>query len=134
MVVSSSHPPMQQTEFPTEFPFVLPQGYVDGEGNLHREGTMRLSTAYDEIAPMRDPRVQANPGYLVIILLSRVITQLGTVQSMNPKLIEGLFSGDLIFLQDFYQRINQNGHSRLQVTCPHCQGDFQVETTPLGES
>jgi hypothetical protein len=121
---------MQQTEFS----FVLPQGYVDAEGNLHREGTMRLSTAYDEIAPMRDPRVQANPGYLVIILLSRVITRLGTLQSITPKLIEGLFSGDLIFLQDFYQRINQNGHSRLQVTCPHCQGEFQVETAPVGES
>lgn len=122
--------PIQQTEFP----FLLPQGYVDAEGTLHREGIMRLSTAYDEIAPMRDPRVQANPGYLVIILLSRVITQLGSVQSITPKLIEGLFSGDLIFLQDFYQRINQNGHSRLQVTCPHCQGEFQVETAPLGES
>jgi hypothetical protein len=129
MVVSLNHPPMQQTEFS----FLLPQGYVDNEGNLHREGTMRLSTAYDEIAPMRDPRVQANPGYLVIILLSRVITRLGGVQSINPKLIEGLFSGDLIFLQDFYQRINQNGHSRLHVTCPHCQGEFQVETAPVGE-
>jgi len=121
---------MQQTEFP----FVLPQGYVDSEGNLHREGTMRLSTAYDEIAPMRDPRVQANPGYLVIILLSRVVTHLGTVSTISPKLIEGLFSGDLIYLQDFYQRINQNGHSRLQVTCPHCQGEFQVETASVGES
>jgi hypothetical protein len=117
-----------------EFPFVLPQGYLDGEGNVHREGVMRLSTAYDEIAPMRDPRVQSNPGYLVIILLSRVVTQLGTVQPITPKLIENLFSADLIFLQDFYQRVNQNGHSRLQVTCPHCQGDFQVETVPLGES
>jgi len=130
MVVSSHPPAMQQTEFP----FVLPQGYVDSEGNLHREGTMRLSTAYDEIAPMRDPRVQANPGYLVIILLSRVVTHLGTVSTISPKLIEGLFSGDLIYLQDFYQRINQNGHSRLQVTCPHCQGEFQVETASVGES
>ncbi|WP_245939701.1 phage tail assembly protein [Stenomitos frigidus] len=124
---------MQPTMQQTEFSFVLPQGYIDGEGTMHREGTMRLSTAYDEIAPMRDPRVQSNPGYLVIILLSRVITRLGTVQNITPKLIEGLFSGDLIFLQDFYQRINQNGHSRLQVTCPHCQGEFQVETAPLGE-
>lgn len=94
---------------------------------------MRLSTAYDEIAPIRDPRVQANPGYLVIILLSRVITKLGTLQQINPKLIEGLFSGDLVYLQDFYQRINQNGHSRLLVTCPHCQGEFEVETVPVGE-
>jgi hypothetical protein len=120
---------MQQTEFP----FLLPQGYLDAEGNFHREGVMRLSKAYDEIAPMRDPRVQRNPGYLVIILLSRVITQLGTLEQINTKVIEELFSGDLVYLQDFYQQINQNGHSRFQVTCPHCQGDFEVETTPLGE-
>jgi hypothetical protein len=36
----------------TEFPFSLPRGYVDGEGNLHRDGTMRLATAFDEIAPL----------------------------------------------------------------------------------
>lgn len=117
----------------TEFPFTLPQGYIDPEGNIHQDGSMRLSTAYDEIAPLRDPRVQANPGYLVIILLSRVIVRLGTLQHINPKVIEGLFSGDLVYLQDFYQRINQNGHSRLLVTCPHCQGNFEVETVPMGE-
>ena len=116
----------------TEFPFTLPRGYVDSEGNLHREGTMRLSTAYDEIAPLKDPRVQANPGYLVIILLSRVITDLGDLAQINPKVIEGLFSADLVYLQDFYQRINTNGHSRLLVACPHCQGEFEVETSGLG--
>ena len=120
---------MQQTEFP----FTLPQGYLDSEGNTHKEGIMRLSTAYDEIAPMRDPRVQRNPGYLVIILLARVITKLGTLEQINTKVIEGLFSGDLVYLQDFYQRINQNGHSRLRVACPHCEGEFEVETIPLGE-
>lgn len=120
---------MQQTEFP----FTLPQGYLDSEGTLHRDGVMRLSTAYDEIAPLQDPRVQRNPGYLVIILLSRVITQLGELEQIHPKLIEGLFSGDLVYLQDFYQRINQNGHSRFLVSCPHCQGEFEVETVPLGE-
>jgi hypothetical protein len=118
---------------PTEFNFTLPRGYRDPDGNLHQEGVMRLSTAYDEIAPLRDPRVQSNPGYLVLILLSRVITRLGTLPALNPKLIEDLYSADLIFLQDFYQRINQSGHSRLLVACPHCQGEFEVEPVPAGE-
>jgi hypothetical protein len=93
---------------------------------------MRLATAYDEIAPMKDPRVQANPGYLVIILLSRVIIRLGDLEVINPKVIEGLFAGDLAYLQDLYMNINQNGHSRLRVTCPHCEGEFEVETAGLG--
>lgn len=117
----------------TEFPFTLPRGYLDSEGNLHREGVMRLATAYDEIAPMKDPRVQANPGYLVIILLSRVITRLGTLEHLNPKVIEGMFAGDLAYLQDLYRQINEHGHNRVAVACPHCQGEFEMEIDRPGE-
>jgi hypothetical protein len=119
---------------PAEFPFTLPHGFTGPDGAVHREGAMRLATAFDEIAPLKDPRVQANPGYLVIILLSRVVTRLGTLEFVNPKVMEGLLSGDLMFLQDLYRRINENGHARLVVSCPHCQGDFEVETSPLGEA
>jgi hypothetical protein len=118
--------------FQTEFPFTLPRGYLDPEGNVHREGVMRLSTAYDEIVPMKDPRVQTNPGYLVIILLSRVIIRLGDITFINPKVIESLFSADLAFLQDFYKRINEKGSSRVAVTCPHCEGSFEVEVNGVG--
>jgi len=117
----------------TEFPFTLPRGYLDSEGNVHRDGVMRLATAYDEIVPMKDPRVQANPGYLIIILLSRVITKLGELDYLNPKIIEGIFSGDLAYLQDFYQQINDHGNSRLGVVCPHCEKEFEVETRVSGE-
>jgi len=117
-----------------EFPFTLPHGFRDTDGVLHRDGVMRMSTAYDEIAPLKDARVQSNPGYLVLILLSRVITKLGVITHINPKLLEGMLSGDLMFLQDLYRRINETGHSRLAVTCPHCRGDFEVETSPVGES
>jgi hypothetical protein len=117
----------------TEFPFVLPHGYIDPEGTLHRDGTMRMSTAFDEIAPVKDPRVQSNPAYLVIILLSRVITRLGDLTHINPKVIESLFSGDLAYLQDMYRRVNESGHNRLAVTCPHCEGAFEVEAESPGE-
>lgn len=117
----------------TEFPFTLPRGYVDSEGNLHKEGVMRLATAYDEIAPMKDPRVQANNGYLVIILLSRVITRLGDLEHINPKVIEDLFAADFAFLEDFYRRINESGHNRINVTCPACDTKFEVEVGGSGE-
>lgn len=116
----------------TEYPFCLPHGYVDAEGNLHRVGAMRMATAFDEIGPMKDPRVQSNRAYLVIILLSRVIVRLGDLSHINPKMIEGLFAADLAYLQDLYQRINQNGHNRLAVVCPHCEGKFEVEAESLG--
>ncbi len=117
----------------TEFTFTLPHGYVDAEGNVHKEGIMRLATAVDEIAPMKDPRVQTNPGYLVVILLSRVVRKLGDLEQINPKIVEGLFAGDFAFLQDFYRRINEQGHPRIGVTCPECEAKFEVEVTSLGE-
>ncbi len=116
----------------TEFEFTLPRGYVDEQGNLHRRGMMRLATAADEIMPLRDPRVKANQAYLVIILLSRVVTKLGDVQDIGTKTMEGLFSADLAFLQDFYRRINENGHTLMPVRCPECSHDFEVDVAQLG--
>lgn len=116
----------------TEFPFTLPHGYVDSDGNLYKEGVMRMATAYDEIAPIKDPRVQSNPGYLTVILLSRVILKLDDLENINPKMIESLFAGDLAYLQDMYQRINLNGHNHLSLSCPHCEGSIEVEMASLG--
>jgi hypothetical protein len=117
----------------TEFPFVLPKGYVDNDGGLHLEGAMRLATAEDEIAPLRDPRVQANPAFLVVILLSRVVIRLGDLQSVNPRVINALFAADLAYLEDLYEQINEVGARRVAVTCPHCDGDFEVDLGAAGK-
>lgn len=112
--------------FETEFSFVLPKGYMDRDGNLHKEGKMRLATAADEIIPLRDPRVQQNPGYLVIILLSRVITSLGTMPAVDTKVIEGLYTPDLAYLQDLYERVNQAEIPVYRTVCPHCGEEIEV--------
>ena len=116
----------------TEFEFTLPRGYIDREGNLHRKGVMRLATAMDEIAPMRDPRVRSNQAYLVIILLARVITQLGDLSDVNPGVIEALFSADLAYLQNFYRRINELGTSMVETSCPACNHTFEIDIGRLG--
>lgn len=118
----------------TEFEFVLPKGYVDGTGTVHREGTMRLATAADEILPLKDPRVQGNAAYLVVILLARVITRLGALEAINPKIIEGLFAADLAYLQDFYNRINSSETRKISVECPQCHHGFEVEPESVGGS
>ncbi|MBE0480417.1 MAG: phage tail assembly protein [Dehalococcoidia bacterium] len=117
----------------TEFEFTLPRGYVDSEGNLHRDGVMRLATAADEIYPLKDMRVKSNQAYLVIVLLSRVITRLGTLTSITPAVVERLFSADLAYLQDFYRQINENGSSHLLATCPECNHRFEVDLGVPGE-
>lgn len=110
----------------TEFEFTLPKGFVDQNGDLHKNGTMRLATAADEILPLRDPRVQQNPGYLSIILLSRVVTKLGNLTNINTKVIESLFTMDLAYLQDLYQRINMSDMPNYQMNCPQCGHQYEV--------
>jgi len=122
------------TPFRTEFDFVLPRGYLDEEGTLHRDGQMRLATAADEILPLRDPRVQSNPAYLVVILLSRVITRLGSLSVINPRVVEGIYASDLAYLQDLYNRINGDGTAVVGVVCPRCQESFEVEPYSQGGS
>lgn len=112
--------------FKTEFEFALPKGFVDKDGNVHKKGVMRLATAKDEILPLQDYRVQNNRAYLVILLLSRVITKLGDLSSINPSVIEGLYSSDLQFLQDFYRQINEEGTNKVKVSCPECQHQFEI--------
>jgi hypothetical protein len=120
----------------TEFAFELPRGYVDEQGNVHRQGVMRLATARDELIPLRDIRVQENPAYLSVVLLARVITSLGSVAHIHDGVVENMFASDLAFLQDFYRQINAEGHTRAGVTCPHCEQPFEVELggSRLGES
>jgi hypothetical protein len=117
----------------TEHEFTLPLGYLDPEGTLHRDGVMRLATAADELEPLRDPRVQQNPAYLTVILLSRVVTRLGTLELVTPKTVENLFAGDLAHLQDLYNEINGGGES-IPVTCPSCDHAFEVGRMPVGGS
>ncbi len=117
----------------TEYEFTLPKGYVDQEGTLHKNGIMRLAAAADEILPMKDPRVQSNPGYLTIILLSRVVTKLGNLQDVNPGIIEKLFVADMTYLQEFYQGINGNGSVMIETTCPKCGEKFKKDFSSPGE-
>ncbi|MDO8673626.1 MAG: phage tail assembly protein [Dehalococcoidia bacterium] len=117
----------------TEFEFTLPRGYVDGDGNVHRHGVMRLATAADEIVPLKDSRVKANQAYLVIVLLARVIMKLGDMKEVNTRVVESLFASDLSYLQDFYRRINDDGHTTIPVTCPECEHGFVVNISHSGE-
>ncbi len=133
----SAHQPGRPPEqgLRTEFSFLLPRGYVDGAGTVHRDGVMRLATARDELVPLRDDRVRENPAYLTVVLLGRVVTRIGTIDDVHAGIVENLFASDLAFLQDLYRRVNQEGHTRAAVTCPNCEHEFAIDVAGgrLGE-
>lgn len=110
----------------TVYEFELPRGYVDERGGVYRKGKMRLATAGDEITAARDPRVLSNPAYLTVVLLAKVITEIEGMDTVTPTLIEHLYTADLSFLQDMYQRINDIEPPVISVACPRCGEKFQA--------
>ncbi|GAA1847229.1 hypothetical protein [Agromyces salentinus] len=128
--------PVDDGAMRTEFAFELPRGYVGADGTVHRRGVMRLATARDELLPLYDARVQENPAYTTVVLLGRVITSLGSLGSIDSSIVENMFASDVAFLQDFYRRVNAEGHTRIAVTCPECSHRFTADLAGgrLGES
>jgi len=112
----------------TEFDFTLPRGYLDAAGQVHRNGAMRLAIARDEVEPLEDPRVAANPAYVSITLLSRVVTRLGSISPVTPMVIQGLFASDFAYLQQMYLQLNEAEH-HVETQCPSCGTRFAIDLT-----
>ena len=93
---------------------------------------MRLATTLDEIESYQDPRVQANEAYLPVVLLSRVVTQLGNLPAVTHQVVEGMFAADLASLEDLYLRLNSHEKVTLGAVCPQCSSQFHVQVAPLG--
>jgi len=115
----------------TEIEFTLPRGYVDGSGEVHRTGTMRLATARDEIEPLREAAVRQNTAYLTVLLLARTVKRLGTITEVTPSMVESLYAADFDHLQRLYERINSDGEAVGVVSCPECSHRFEVDLTDI---
>lgn len=113
-----------------EIDFVLPHGVVDQFGRTHRNGRMRMATVLDEIEPTIDPRAQHNPAYLTILLLARVVTQLGEF-AVSAELIQSLYAADMAYLEDLYLRLNSHEVQNMHVACPNCQQHLEVQVAPM---
>lgn len=117
----------------TEFEFTLPRGLLDPQGRVHRQGVMRLATAKDELIIGKDSRARENPAYGVLVMLSRVITRLGSLSTLTPELLENLFTRDIAYLRELYNRLNQQGNLHIPAQCPQCASKFAVELALAGE-
>jgi hypothetical protein len=124
----------RQTKLQTEFSFTLPQGLIDDQNRLHRNGSMRLATARDELLVQANPKVRENPAYGFLVMLSQVICRLGSLNTVKPALLEQLTIRDMAYLREYYNRLNQQGDVHIPTQCPRCQEQFTVELTLAGES
>lgn len=124
----------RKNELCTEFTFLLPRGLVDQHNRLHRKGVMRLATAKDEIVVQKEASVRDNPAYGFLVMLSRVISRLGSLNAVNPALLETLAIRDIAYLREFYNRVNQQSEAHIATECPHCRSQFSIAFELSGES
>jgi hypothetical protein len=115
----------------SDYAFTLPRGLLDSDGNVHREGTMRLATARDELEPLGSPEVRQNEAYLSVLLLARTVTRIGGFTDITPELVETLYAADFDHLQRLYERINADGEAVGVVACPSCATQFEVDMTEI---
>jgi hypothetical protein len=115
----------------TEVSFTLPLGIAGADGEVHREGVMRLATARDEIQPLATTEVRRNEAYLGVLLLARTVVSIGPVSDVTPELIEGLYAADYDHLQRLYERLNTDCEVTTAVECPDCHREFSVNVTAL---
>jgi hypothetical protein len=115
----------------TEVGFTLPLGVAGAQGELHREGVMRLATARDEIQPLASVEVRRNEAYLSVLLLARTVLSIGEITDVTPEVIEGLYAADFDHLQRLYERLNTDCQASAPVECPDCHHDFEVDLTAL---
>lgn len=90
-----------------KYTFLLPHGYQDAQGNVHREGIMRKGSAIDEVKAMMDPRAQKQEGFGIILLLASVIERFGSLQEVDETMIASLSDEDLAYLKEQYRIINE---------------------------
>lgn len=90
---------------------------------------MRLATARDELEPLADPKVKGpDDPYLTVIVLSRVVTGLGSLTRLSPRDVEGMFAADLAHLQDVYSVINYGTAADIEAMLAGQRG---ARTAPL---
>jgi len=115
----------------TDIAFTLPHGLVDDQGTVHREGTMRLATARDELEPLRDAEVRQHEAYLSVLLLARTVTRIGGFTDIGPEIIESLYVADFDHLRRLYERVNTDGEAVGVIACPKCSLQFEVDLTEI---
>ena len=114
-----------------EIEFTLPLGFTDDEGNLYRNGKMRLATAYDEIVIQDHEKNAFNRRYRDLLVLSQVITELGEYTKVQPELLENLFEVDFIYLQMLYREMNSSYSRKAEARCPACGNIDQIAMADL---
>jgi hypothetical protein len=106
-----------------EFPVLLPLGYTDPAGRVHRKAFLRKMTGHEE-ALFYDPAL--NAGQLVTELLHNCLIHLGDMSEVTPQIISSLTTADRNYLLLELRRITLGDRLSATYHCPRCGCNMPV--------
>jgi hypothetical protein len=117
---------------------LLPGGYVDDEGVLHREADLvPLSGREEERLAECDP---STPAAFITVLLSCCVHRLGTISPVPTEIVRRLLIADRLYLALKLREATYGGQVQATVQCPWEQCgekvdiDFWLHDIPVRES
>jgi hypothetical protein len=114
---------MSEASTQHNFPFVLPIGYVGGDGVRHRRGALRKLRGTEE-ALFYDASL--NGADLITQLLHRCLVRLEGFEHTDASLLEQLYSADRNYLLFELRRITFGSRLRTSYVCPACRQAIQA--------
>ena len=106
-----------------EFEVLLPIGYTDEAGRVHRRAVIRKMRGHEE-ALLYDPTLTA--GQLVTELIRNCLVRLGELESIEADVVAGLYTADRNYLLLELRRITLGDRLRASYLCPRCGSDVSV--------
>lgn len=105
--------------------FLLPVGYKDSDGVIHRVVTLTPMTGETEEA-IADPKISNNGGKVFTTLLHSVVERIGTLPKVTKEVIRDLTIIDRDFLILKNRQVSIGDEVEYVDECPSCKGKNDV--------
>lgn len=106
-----------------EFDVLLPVGYTDESGRVHRQATIRKMRGHEE-ALLYDQTLSA--GRLVTELIRSCLVRLGGIEAVTSQIVSELYTVDRNYLLLELRRITLGDHLPALYVCPRCGTEISV--------
>ncbi len=106
-----------------EFPVLLPIGYREDTGRVHRQAVLRKMRGHEE-ALLYDSSFTA--GRLVTELIRSCLVRLGDLESITTQMVSQLYTADRNYLLLELRRITLGDRLPASYVCPRCGSEVSI--------
>ena len=123
-----SLPASPVVEQPETGVFILPGGYVDGDGVLHSRVELKPLTGHDE-EYLAAARMDDCSASVVTGLLGRCLQRVGTLERVTTSLVRNMLVGDRDYLMMKLREMNFGARVAAVIRCPNASCGEPMDVT-----